>query len=139
MLVMEAMTRNVVTVEARDSVFDACRKYQEKKVGCLVVVDHETCIGIVTERDLIERAVCARRDPDATKVKDIMSSNIKVVHELDTIEKALDMMRQYKIKKLPVVSSERVVGIITMTDIAKARPDLSQRFMDSWVKAQWRD
>ncbi len=139
MLVMEAMTRNVITIDASNSVFDACMKYKEKKVGCLVVVDHETCIGIVTERDLIERSVCARRDPDTTKVREIMSSGIKVVNELDTVEKALDIMRIYKIKKLPVIVAEKVVGIITMTDIAKARPDLSERFMDSWVKAQWRD
>ena len=139
MLVMEAMTRNVVTIDAADTVFDACMKYKEKKVGCLVVVENETCVGIVTERDLIERSVCSRRDPDTTKVREIMSSGVKVVYALDTIEKALETMRQYKIKKLPVISSEKVVGIITMTDIAKARPDLSKRFMDSWVKAQWRD
>ncbi len=139
MLVMEAMTRNVITIDASNSVFDACMKYKEKKVGCLVVVDRETCVGIVTERDLIERSVCARRDPDTTKVREIMSSGIKVVNELDTVEKALDIMRTYKIKKLPVIAAEKVVGIITMTDIAKARPELSERFMDSWVKAQWRD
>jgi CBS domain-containing protein len=139
MLVMEVMTRDVVTIDASDTVFDACNKYKEKKVGCLVVVDGESCVGIVTERDLIERSICVRRDPDTTRVRDIMSSKVKVVNQLDTIEKALDTMRQYKIKKLPVISSEKVVGIITMTDIAKARPDLSKRFMDSWVKAQWRD
>jgi predicted transcriptional regulator len=68
-----------------------------------------------------------------------MSSGVKVVYALDTIETALETMRQYKIKKLPVISSGKVVGIITMTDIAEARPDLSKRFMDSWVKAQWQD
>jgi CBS domain-containing protein len=139
MLVMEVMTRDVVTIDASDTVLDACNKYKEKKVGCLVVVDGESCVGIVTERDLIERSICVRRDPDTTRVRDIMSSKVKVINQLDTIEKALDTMRQYKIKKLPVISSEKVVGIITMTDIAKARPDLSKRFMDSWVKAQWRD
>lgn len=136
---MEAMTRNVVTIDAADTVFDACMKYKEKKVGCLVVVENETCVGIVTERDLIERSICSRRDPNTTRVREIMSSGVKVVYALDTVEKALETMRQYKIKKLPVISSEKVVGIITMTDIAEARPDLSKRFMDSWVKAQWRD
>lgn len=139
MLVMEAMTKSVVTIDAADTVFDACMKYRERKVGCLVVVENETCAGIVTERDLIERSICARRDPETTSVREIMSSGVKVVYALDTIEKALETMRQYKIKKLPVISSEKVVGIITMTDIAEARPDLSKRFMDSWVKAQWRD
>jgi len=139
MLVKEVMTRNVVTIDAADSAYDACMKYKEKKVGCLVVVENGTCVGIVTERDLIERSICARRDPDATKVREIMSSGVKVVYALDTIETALETMRQYKIKKLPVISSGKVVGIITMTDIAEARPDLSKRFMDSWVKAQWQD
>jgi CBS domain-containing protein len=139
MLVKEIMTRNVVSIEANASVFDACTMYKEKKIGCLVVVDDETCAGIVTERDLIERSICLRRNPDTTFVKEIMSSNIKVVNALDTVEKALEIMKQFKIKKLPVISAGKVVGIITMTDIAEARPDLSKRFMESWVKQQWRD
>jgi CBS domain-containing protein len=139
MLVKEIMTKNVVTIEADASVFDACMMYKEKKVGCLVVVDDETCVGIVTERDLIERSICQRRDPEKTKVREIMSQNIKVVYALDTVEKALETMKQYKIKKLPVISSEKVVGIVTITDIAEARPEISKRFMESWMKAQWRD
>jgi len=139
MLVKEIMTKNVVTIEADASVFDACMMYKEKKVGCLVVVDDETCVGIVTERDLIERSICQRRDPEKTKVREIMSQNIKVVYALDTAEKALETMKQYKIKKLPVISSEKVVGIVTITDIAEARPEISKRFMETWMKAQWRD
>jgi CBS domain-containing protein len=139
MLVKEIMTKNVVTIEADASVFDACMMYKEKKVGCLVVVDDETCVGIVTERDLIERSICQRRDPEKTKVSEIMSQNIKVVYALDTAEKALETMKQYKIKKLPVISSEKVVGIVTITDIAEARPEISKRFMETWMKAQWRD
>jgi len=139
MLVREVMTRNVVSIDADASVFDACVMYKERKVGCLVVVSGETCVGIVTERDLIERSICQRRNPDTTKVQEIMSSNIKVVNGLDTLEKALEIMRQFRIKKLPVISAEKVVGIITMTDIAEARPDLSKRFMESWVKTRWRD
>jgi CBS domain-containing protein len=139
MLVKEIMTKNVVTIDADASVFDACMMYKEKKVGCLVVVDDETCVGIVTERDLIERSICQRRDPEKTKVREIMSQNIKVVYDLDTAEKALETMKKYKIKKLPVISSEKVVGIVTITDIAEARPEISKRFMETWMKAQWRD
>jgi CBS domain-containing protein len=113
--------------------------YKEKKVGCLIVTKEETCVGIVTERDLIERIICQQRNPENTKVHEIMSHDIKVVNALDTVEKALETMEHYKIKKLPVISSEKFVGIITITDIAKARPDLSERFMESWMKAQWRD
>ncbi|HIG99043.1 MAG TPA: CBS domain-containing protein [Thermoplasmata archaeon] len=139
MLVKEIMAKQVITIEADESVLEACMIYKEKKVGCLVVTKGESCVGIVTERDLIERTICQQRDPETTKVHEIMSSGIKVVDALDTVEKALETMKHYKIKKLPVISAEKVVGIITVTDIAKARPDLSERFMESWMKAQWRD
>lgn len=139
MLVKEAMTKHVITIDADASVFDACILYKHREVGCLVVTRNESCVGIVTERDLIERTICQHRNPEKTRVYEIMSQDIKVVHALDTVEKALDTMKRYNIKKLPVVSSEKVVGIITITDIAKARPDLSERFIESWMKAQWRD
>jgi CBS domain-containing protein len=139
MLVKEVMVKQVITIDANASVYDACMIYKEKKVGCLIVTKEETCVGIVTERDLIERTICQQRNPENTKVHEIMSHDIKVVNALDTVEKALETMKHYKIKKLPVISSEKFVGIITITDIAKARPDLSERFMESWMKAQWRD
>lgn len=139
MLVKEIMTHDVVTVDADASVLEACLLYMKKKVGCLVVVSAEECVGIVTERDLIERGVCLGRDPRSTRVRAIMSSQIKTVHALDTTEQALQVMRQYHIKKLPVIVDDRVVGIVTLTDIAQASDDLSRRFMESWIKPRWRD
>jgi len=133
------MKKNVITINANDSVFDACNKYRDFKVGCLVVTEGESCIGIVTERDLIERTICNDRDPKTTKVNEIMTTDIRTVHALDTLEKALEIMEEFNIKKLPVVVNEGIVGIITVTDISKARPDLSKRFMESWVKPSWKD
>jgi len=103
------------------------------------VVSGEQCVGIVTERDLIERTICQGRNPSETKVRAIMSPEIRTIHELETTVRALQIMREYRIKKLPVVVDDRVVGIVTLTDIAEAGEDLSRRFMESWVKAQWRD
>lgn len=133
------MAKPVITIDADATVYDACTIYKEKKVGCLVVTKGDICVGLVTERDLIERTICHHLSPEKTKVYEVMSRDIKVVNAVDTVEKALDIMKHYKIKKLPVISNEKVVGILTITDIAKARPDLSQRFMESWMKAQWRD
>ena len=139
MLVKEIMSKKVVDINFNQTVFDACNKYKDHKVGCLVVIDKETCVGIVTERDLIERTICMRRDPEQTKVKDIMSPNVITIHALDKIEKALEVMKEHKIKKLPVVLNNQIVGIITVTDISKARPEISKRFVESWVKTKWKD
>ena len=139
MLVKEAMTKNVITIDKNKTVLDACNMYKDYKIGCLVVTDDGKCVGIVTERDLIERTMCKEKSPRLTKVSEIMSSNIKTVHSLDTLEKALEIMKKNSIKKLPVVVKEGIVGIITVTDISNARPDLSKRFIESWVKPRWGD
>ena len=139
MLVKEIMKGDVVTVDSNEPVFNACLLYRDRKIGCLVVVEKGKCIGIVTERDLIERTICEEKNPKKTKIGEIMTSKIKTIHALDKIEKAIEIMKTYKIKKLPVLMDNRLVGIITVTDISKARPELSQRFVESWVKPVWRD
>ena len=58
---------------------------------------------------------------------------------VETLEKASEIMRKYKIKKLPVLSDNDIVGIITITDITYARPELTEKFMESWVKPRWED
>ena len=133
------MTKKVVTINSFDTVFDACIKYRDEKVGCLVVLENEFCIGIITERDLIERTLCMHKNPEITKVSEIMSKDIKTIYALDTIETALAVMKKHNIKKLPVILDDKIVGIITVTDISKAQPDISKRFMESWVKPHWRN
>lgn len=139
MLVKEVMTKDVITINKDDTVLEACNIYRDKKIGCLIIIEGGSCIGIVTERDLIERTICEHRIPEETKIEEIMSSDVKTVHALDTVEKAIQIMIANNIKKLPVIVSEGIVGIITVTDISKIRPDLSKRFMESWVKPIWRD
>ena len=133
------MKKEVVTISKDDSAFDASIKYRDYKVGCLVVVDKQRCVGVVTERDLIERVVCEKRNPEETKVEEIMSRDVKTIHRLSTVEDAIKLMKKYNIKKLPVVSDDMLVGIVTITDISHARPELSKRFIDSWVKIRWQD
>ena len=119
MLVEEIMTKNVVTIGCNETVLDACKKYTDYKVGCLVVMDDKIIVGLVTERDIIERVIVTEKDP-TTKVREIMSRNIKTVHALAPVEKAAEIMREHNIKKLPVILNNEIVGIVTVTDISRA-------------------
>jgi len=139
LLIKEIMTSNVITIEKDKTILDACNKYKDYKVGCLIVKEEDECVGILTERDIIERTICQNIDPKTTFVSEIMSSDIKTVHALATIETAIELMKKYDIKKLPVVTKKGIVGIITVTDISRARPDISKRFIESWVKPVWHD
>lgn len=120
MLIKDIMTKNVVTIDINNTVLDACKKYREFKVGCLVVTDNNIIVGIITERDIIERTIIPNKNPAATKIGEIMSQNIKTVHALSPVEKAAEIMKESNIKKLPVILNNEIVGIITVTDISRA-------------------
>ena len=139
MLVKEIMTKNVVIVPSKKTVYTASLLYKDLKIGSILISDNGKINGIITERDIIERTICEKKNPEKTKVSEIMTKKIISIHPLDTVEEALDKMKRNNIKKLPVIKNDKVVGIITITDISKARPDLSKRFIDSWVKPMWKD
>ena len=126
MQISEIMTKNVVTIETDKTVLNACQKYKELGVGCLVVMNNKMVVGIVTERDIIERIIIDQRDPATTSVNEIMTRNIKTIHASAAVEKAAEMMKQYKIKKLPVILNNEIVGIVTATDLANSLPDFSK-------------
>ena len=137
MLVEEVMAKEVVDIDCNKTVYEACKKYSENKVGCLVVMDNNIIVGIITERDIIERVILQNKDPNKIKIVEIMSQNIKTVHALSPIEKAAEIMRENNIKKLPVILNNEIVGIITVTDISQAVSAFSEllgRLTDSYEK-----
>ena len=103
MFVKDVMAKKVISIEYDKTVLDACNKYKEHRVGSLVVVNAGVIVGIITERDIIERVVVKQKNPKKTKVEDIMSKNIITIHASAKIEQAAELMRKHKIKKLPVI------------------------------------
>ena len=138
MLIEEIMTKNVVTIDCDKTVFEACTEYSKHKVGSLVVMDKNIIVGIVTERDIIERVILQNKDPKKTKIKEIMTQNIKTVHALAPLEKAAKIMKENNIKKLPVILNNEIVGIVTETDLSRtinafseAVEELTRFYVDS--------
>lgn len=128
MLISDIMTPKVVTIECGATVLDACKEYKEHGVGSLVVMNGTIVVGILTERDIIERIIVEERNPKLTNVKDIMSKNIKTIHASARVEQAAEMMKTHRIKRIPVILNNEIVGIVTATDIANNMPDFSKEF-----------
>lgn len=138
MLVEEVMTKNVITIDSEKTVYDACKEYSRSKVGSLVVMNKDIIVGIITERDIIERVILNKKDPAKTKIREVMSKDIKTIHALAPLEKAAKIMKENNIKKLPVVLNNEIVGIITETDLShtieafsEAIDELTQFYADS--------
>jgi CBS domain-containing protein len=116
--IREAMTPNVVSVQPDDNLITAARTMREKGIGDLIVLVGGELYGIVTDRDIVVRAVADGRDPQATAVKEVASTQVKVISPDADVDDALNIMREETVRRLPVVEDGRVVGVISLGDLA---------------------
>ncbi len=134
--VADVMVSEVIAVESVVTVREAVDLMNNYEIGCLVVLTEGRVDGIITERDILKRVIGKRRDADKTKTKEIMSRPVWVVSADTELETALQTMLTRKIKKLPVVKEGRLIGILTLTDIARFQPKLLRKFKKLLVKGE---
>ena len=111
--------REVDIAAAEESVVDAARRLGTQRVGTLVVLNvAKEPVGLVTDRDLVLQVLAAGRDPQATKIGEIMTKQPKVISEDSPVEAALALMRSSGVRRLPVVDRDRrLVGIVSLDDV----------------------
>jgi len=122
--VEDVMVREVITIDENSTVKEAAQVMNKFEIGCLIAVRKGKAMGIITERDLLKRVVAEAKDVKKTKVKDVMSSPLVVVEPRMNLEDAARLMFQMKIKKLPVIDGRRLVGLVSLTDIARFQPQM---------------
>jgi CBS domain-containing protein len=127
--VEEIMTRDPRTVEIGDSIVDAAREMRDGDIGNVIVTDGGRVAGIVTDRDIVVRAVAEGRDPQSTTVGDVCSSNPRTLEAGDSVEAAVQAMGENSIRRLPVVRDGDLVGVLSLGDLAQDR-DAGQPLAD---------
>lgn len=120
MQVCDVMTRDVQCIRPGASVMDAARHMKKIDVGVLPVCgEQERLVGMLTDRDIVVRAVADRRDMEETKVQDIMTPDVAFCTEDQPVEHAARMMREKQIRRLVVLNHDRrLVGIVSLGDLA---------------------
>jgi CBS domain-containing protein len=123
-LVRDVMTSQPVSVQRSASVKSAAELMEEQDVGSLPVVDEGgSLIGMVTDRDIVIRAVAAGRDTEATQVKEILTSPTVQVMPDDSLDLALKLMAKYQVRRLPVAYDSQLIGVLAQADIAHEAKD----------------
>jgi CBS domain-containing protein len=107
----------VASMEKTHAVLEAAKKMNTERIGSLVVVDGDSVVGIFTERDILTRVVAAGRNPETTRVGDVMTSPVACCRRETTIEECRAVMTTKRIRHLPVVEDNKLLGIITSGDI----------------------
>jgi CBS domain-containing protein len=122
--VEDVMTTEVITIDENASVKEAADIMDQNEISCLIAVRKGQAIGIITERDLLKRVIVETRNAKKTRVEEVMSSPLEVVAFGTDLEKAVRLMFEKKIKKLPVVNNNGLVGLVSLTDIARFQPTI---------------
>jgi CBS domain-containing protein len=116
--VRDVMTLGVRTVEPSQSLAEAAKIMKGEDVGSVPVVEDGRLVGIVTDRDIVIRAVAERRDPEAVRVDEIASRDVVTVEAEQDLDDALALMARHQVRRLPVVKQERLVGMLAQADVA---------------------
>jgi len=119
--VKDFMVKEVITVNPNTKIRDAVELMNKRAIGCLIVARKGKPVGIMTERDVLKKIVCRSRNPEQTRISEIMSKPL-IVGKVDmNWREAAKLMLDQNIKKLPILDGEKLVGLVTLTDIARVR------------------
>ena len=150
MIVKDLMSTNVVSIDSEATVKDAASKMAQQEIGSLVIIEQNKPVGIVTERDLLSRVLALGRNAEATQVKTVMSKPLICASPDMDVTEATRFMVAKGIKKLPITQEGHLIGILTLTDLCAAQPDiyelieketkgrLPKRFMKRLAKRYYR-
>jgi CBS domain-containing protein len=124
--IRDVMTQNPQTLPASATVREAAEAMRANDIGDVIAIDDKGgVVGIVTDRDVVVRVVAEGRDPRATQIEDIASRELTVVSPDDSVERAVELMRERAVRRLPVVKRGKIVGIVSIGDLAVERDSAS--------------
>jgi CBS domain-containing protein len=118
-IIRDIMTKRVITIDEGSTALDAANLMAEKGISSLIVLNEGNPVGIVTERDFVKKICIKELQVSKVKIKDIMSKLRTFADPETPIEVAVQRMVNHKIRRLPVLENGKLVGIITVTDLAK--------------------
>jgi CBS domain-containing protein len=123
-LVKDVMSKPVITIEETKTAKDAGEIMKRTRKGCLIVTKKSKPVGIISDSDLIKKIVAKNIKASQVKLKDIMSKPLVTVGPEDDILVAVRKMKKNNIHRLPVVKKSKIVGLISLSDIAKTSPEM---------------
>mgnify|MGYP001813238695 FL=1 len=117
---LDSKGREIISIVQEASVYDAIKLMADHGVGSLLVMDGDELKGIVTERDYARKVIIKGRSSESTQVREIMTTDLVTTTIAQTVNECMTMMSERRIRHLPVMSGEEVVGLISIGDLVQA-------------------
>ena len=117
--IREVMTENPSTVEASANLREAAELMAKEDIGDVLVVENDELQGIVTDRDIVVKAIAKGNEPDDTSVREVATTDVATVGPDDGIDDAVKILREHDVRRVPVVEDGKPVGIVSLGDLAQ--------------------
>jgi CBS domain-containing protein len=118
--ILNGKSKEIFTISPNETVFNALKVMAEKDIGSLLVSDGEKLVGIMSERDYARKVILIGKSSKELKVKEIMSTKVVYVSLKQNVEECMVLMTNKKVRHLPVLEEDKLVGIISIGDVVKA-------------------
>ncbi len=136
--IRDVMTKNVVKASRETTIAEICSIMVQHKIGSIIISEAEEPVGIITERDILEKIAAESRNPDRVAADEIMTKNITTVKADVPIEEAVKLLAERRLKRLPVLEGSKLIGIVTATDILKAvNTEMQSKLLDFYRREIW--
>jgi CBS domain-containing protein len=116
--VRDLMSESIVTVPTQASIADAGRAMRENDIGDVIVTEGDRFVGLLTDRDIVVRAVAEGSDPTMSRVGEVVTTDVMTLTPDSTLDEAVRLMREAAVRRVPVLDGERAVGIVSIGDLA---------------------
>jgi len=117
----EVMTSDPVTIGATATIQEAAQAMRQADIGDVIVMQDSKVCGILTDRDIVVRALADGKDPKSTRVQEICTSELATLSPSDSVDDAVEVMRQQAVRRVPVVEGKKPVGVVSLGDLAVER------------------
>jgi CBS domain-containing protein len=122
--IRDVMTSNPCAIDADKPVAYAAKMMRDEDVGLAPIVEGDRLVGTLTDRDIAIRVVAEGRDPEATPVRDVASTDLVTVDPQQDLDEAVRLMAQHQVRRIPVVEEDgRLVGVVAQADVARQADD----------------
>ena len=118
-ILLNEKSSSVYCISGDATVDSAVAEMNRQRIGSIIVKDSEQVVGIFTERDVLTRVVAAGRDPKATTVSDVMSNDFLSITQNTSVEDAMQMMTDKRVRHLPVFDEAKLLGMISIGDVTR--------------------